>query len=59
MALRSIFNGYFFLFHNVPEKLAKGETAFTFVTDVESALAQAKAVVGDKHGVIGVGANTA
>ena len=38
----------FVLSHTVPEKLAKGETAFIFVTDgIESALTQAKAAAGD------------
>ncbi len=48
------------LSHHVPEKLAKGETAFTFVTDgPESAITQAKAAAGDKNVVVGGGANTA
>lgn len=49
---------YFVLTHRVPEKVAKGATAFTFVTDgIESALQQAKAGAGDKDVAIGGGAN--
>lgn len=48
------------LSHTVPEKLARGETAFTFVTDgPESVLTQAKAAAGDKNVVIGGGVHTA
>ncbi len=51
---------HFVLSHTVPEKPAKGETAFTFVTDgPESALTQAKAAAGDKNVVVGGGAHTA
>ena len=51
---------HFVLSHNIPEKLAKGETAFTFVPDgPESALTQAKAAAGDKNVVMGGGAYTA
>ncbi|MFL5627627.1 MAG: dihydrofolate reductase family protein [Ktedonobacteraceae bacterium] len=51
---------HFVLSHTVPEKPAKGETAFLFVTDgIESALTQAKAAAGDKNVVIGGGAHTA
>jgi len=51
---------HFVLSHHIPEKLAKGETAFTFVTDgPESALTQAKAAAGDKNVVVGGGAHTA
>ncbi|MBI1879896.1 MAG: dihydrofolate reductase [Chloroflexi bacterium] len=50
----------FVLTHAVPEKVAKGAEAFTFVTDgIESILKQAKAAAGDKNVVIGGGANTA
>ena len=48
------------LTHEIPEKAAKGETPFIFVTDgIESALAQAKAAAGDKNVVVGGGANIA
>lgn len=51
---------HFVLTHAVPEKMAKGAEAFTFVTDgIESLLKQAKAAAGDKNVVIGGGANTA
>ena len=51
---------HFVLSHTVPEKPAKGETAFIFVADgIESALTQAKAAAGDKDVVIGGGAHTA
>ena len=51
---------HFVLSHTVPEKPAKGETAFIFVTDgIESALTQAKAAAGDKDVVIGGGAHIA
>jgi dihydrofolate reductase len=51
---------HFVLTHDVPEKVARGETAFTFVTDgIESALKQAKAAAGDKNVAVGGGANTA
>ncbi|HEX4204172.1 MAG TPA: dihydrofolate reductase family protein [Ktedonobacteraceae bacterium] len=51
---------HFVLTHISPEKPAKGETAFTFVTDgPESALTQAKAAAGDKNVVVGGGAQTA
>jgi dihydrofolate reductase len=44
----------FVLTHDAHEKLVKGATTFTFVTDgIESALTQAQAAAGDKH--IGVG----
>jgi dihydrofolate reductase len=49
----------FVLTHEAREKVTKGATTFTFVTDgIESAVTQAKAVAGDKN--VGVmGANTA
>jgi len=51
---------HFVLTHNVPEKPAKGETSFTFVTEgIESILKQAKAAAGDKDVVIGGGADIA
>ena len=51
---------HFVLSHTVPEKPAKGETAFIFVTDgIQSALTQAKAAAGDKDLVIGGGAHIA
>jgi dihydrofolate reductase len=50
----------FVLSHNIPEKAAKGETVFIFVTQgIESALEQAKTAAGDKNVAIGGGANTA
>ncbi len=50
----------FVLTHHVLEKVAKGAEAFIFVTDgIESALAQAKAVAGDRDVVVGGGANIA
>ncbi|SRR6266566_2028546 len=49
----------FVVSHDVPEKVAKGSTTFTFVTDgIESALKQAHSAAGDKHVGVG-GANTA
>lgn len=49
----------FVLTHEVREPVTKGITAFTFVNDgVERALAQARAVAGDKHIGLG-GANVA
>jgi len=57
-------NGYqftwpvFVLTHEVREPVTKGKTAFTFINDgIESALAQAKAVAGDKIVAVN-GANT-
>lgn len=50
----------FVLAHHVPEKLARGKTAFTFITDgIESALAEAQAVAGAKNVVVMGGAQTA
>jgi len=49
----------FVLTHDAHEKLVKGATTFTFVTDgIESALKQAQAAAGDKNVGVG-GANTA
>ncbi|MCI0712099.1 MAG: dihydrofolate reductase family protein [Chloroflexi bacterium] len=46
------------LTHRIPEKPAKGDTEFIFVTDgIESLMQQAKAAAGDKDVVIGGGAN--
>jgi dihydrofolate reductase len=40
----------FVVTHSVPDDVPRGESAYTFVTDgVESAIAQAKAVAGDKY----------
>jgi dihydrofolate reductase len=51
---------HFVLTHNVPEKAAKGATVFNFISDgIESALAQAKAVAGDKSVCVTGGANVA
>lgn len=51
---------HFVLSHTIPDKPARGEIAFTFVTDgLESALTQAKAAAGDKNVVVGGGAQTA
>ncbi|MCB0196237.1 MAG: dihydrofolate reductase [Anaerolineae bacterium] len=48
------------LTHTVPKTVVKGSTPFIFVTDgIESALDQARAAAGDKHVVIGGGANIA
>jgi len=45
---------YVVLSHSVPEKPAKGETKFIFVSDgVESALHQARAAASDRAVVIG------
>jgi len=50
----------FILTHHLPEQPAKGAESFVFVTDgIESALEQARAVTGDRHIVIGGGANIA
>jgi dihydrofolate reductase len=49
----------FVLTHTAREKLTKGKTTFSFVTDgIESALEQARAAAGDKNVNIGGGANT-
>jgi dihydrofolate reductase len=49
---------YFVLTHSVPQDWADRTSPFTFVTDgIESALAQARAVAGDKNVGIGGGAN--
>lgn len=49
---------YFVLTHSVPREWAGRQSPFTFVTDgIDSALAQARAVAGDKDVGIGGGAN--
>ncbi len=49
---------YFVLTHSVPTEWAGRRSPFTFVTDgIDSALAQARAVAGDKDVGIGGGAN--
>jgi dihydrofolate reductase len=49
---------YFVLTHSVPREWDRPDSPFTFVTDgIESALAQARAVAGDKDVGIGGGAN--
>jgi dihydrofolate reductase len=49
---------YFVLTHSVPPEWADRKSPFTFVTDgIDSALAQARAVAGDKDVGIGGGAN--
>jgi dihydrofolate reductase len=49
---------YFVLTHSVPQEWADRNSPFTFVTDgIGSALAQARAVAGDKDVGIGGGAN--
>lgn len=49
---------YFVLTHSVPPEWAHEDSPFTFVTDgIESALARARAVAGDKDVGIGGGAN--
>ncbi len=49
---------YFVLTHSVPREWADRQSPFTFVTDgIDSALAQARAVAGDKDVGIGGGAN--
>ena len=48
------------LTHRVPAKAAKGETAFTFVTDgIESAIEKGRVAAEDKDVVVGGGANIA
>ena len=48
------------LSHTTPEKPAKGETTFLFISDgIESALREARAAAGDKNIVIGGGASIA
>jgi dihydrofolate reductase len=50
----------FVITHHVPQSVPKGAESFVFVTEgIESALAQASAVTGDKDIVIGGGANIA
>jgi dihydrofolate reductase len=49
---------YFVLTHSVPQEWVRQDSPFTFVTDgIESALAQARSVAGDKDVGIGGGAN--
>ncbi len=49
---------YFVVTHSVPPEWARPDSPFTFVADgIDSALAQAKAVAGDKDVGIGGGAN--
>jgi dihydrofolate reductase len=49
---------YFVLTHSVPREWADRQSPFTFVTDgIDSALAQARAVAGEKDVGIGGGAN--
>jgi len=49
---------YFVLTHSVPTEWTSPDSPFTFVTDgIDSALAQARAVAGDKDVGIGGGAN--
>lgn len=50
----------FVLSHSVPQKVPKGKTPITFVTDgLESAILQAKAAAGDKNVYVIGGANVA
>lgn len=50
----------FVLTHDARERLVKGETTFTFITDgIDNALKQAKAVAGDKNVTVMGGASTA
>lgn len=50
----------FVITHHVPQTVSKGAEDFVFVTEgIESALAQAKAVTGDRDVVLGGGANIA
>jgi dihydrofolate reductase len=47
------------LTHEVRDKVTKGDTTFTFVTDgIESALKQASSSAGDKNVALGGGAKT-
>jgi dihydrofolate reductase len=48
----------FVLTHEAREPLVKGDTTFTFVSGVESAMEQARAAAGEKGVSIGGGANT-
>jgi len=49
---------HFVLTHDAPERVARGETAFTFVTDgIDSALEQARAAAGDRNVAVGGGAS--
>ena len=49
----------FVLTHEPRDVLIKGDTTFTFVNGIESALEQARAAAGDKNVSIGGGANVA
>lgn len=49
----------FVLSHDVPEKLARGKTAFTFIEGIENVLHEAKTVAGEKTVSIMGGANIA
>ena len=51
---------HFVLTHEVPQRLPKGDTGFTFVTDgVASAITQARAAAGDRVVAVGGGASNA
>ena len=51
---------HFVLTHQAPQRTAKGNTTFNFVSDgVESAISQARASAGTKDVVVGGGANIA
>jgi len=51
---------HFVLTHNPPERAARGETAFAFVTDgIESALEQARTAAGERNVAVGGGASVA
>ena len=49
----------FVLAHAVPEKLERGKTAFTFVSGIENALAEAQAAANGKNVLVMGGANMA
>jgi dihydrofolate reductase len=49
----------FIVSHTVPETIAQGAEAFVFVTDIESALKQARAAAGERDTIIGGGAKLA
>lgn len=49
---------HFVLTHDPPERVARGEMAFTFVTDgIDSALEQARAAAGERNVAVGGGAS--
>lgn len=51
---------HFVLTHGAPEKVARGETTFTFVTNgIESAVERARVAAGDRDVTVGGGANIA